>query len=91
MKNHKFDIEDKKETIKKEIKSAFPDAILEKNGKEILVEFEFLSSNYIEHCHPDDKKYLCICWRKDIELKETSIFSLEEYIRNKNKTRKLRL
>jgi hypothetical protein len=68
----------------KEIKSAFPDAVLEKDGEVILAEFEFLSSNYIGHCHPDNKKYLCICWRQDIELKETPIFSLEKYIRNRN-------
>ncbi|MDD5069971.1 MAG: hypothetical protein PHV17_04520 [Candidatus Omnitrophica bacterium] len=68
----------------KRIQAEFPDAILQKNGRDILVEFEFLSSNYKEHCHPDNEKYLCICWRKDLELKKTPVFSLEEYIRNRN-------
>ncbi len=34
------------------IQSDFPDGILKKNGKEILVEFEFLSSNYLQWHDP---------------------------------------
>lgn len=68
------------------IRSDFPDGILEKDGKEILVEFEFLSSNYLQHCHPKKFNGLCICWRKDVELGDIKIFSLEEYIRNKHST-----
>jgi hypothetical protein len=64
------------------VQSDFPDAIIEKNGKEIEVEFEYLSSNYIQHCHPMDFRGTCICWRKDIALDRISILSLEEYIRS---------
>lgn len=65
----------------KSIKSDFPDALLHKDGTDILAEFEFLSSNYIQHCHPMDFNGICICWRKDKELEGISILSLEEYIR----------
>jgi len=67
----------------KEVKSDFPDAILEKDGKDINVEFEFLSSNYLQHCHPLDFDGICICWRKDSDIPHIEILSLEEYIREK--------
>lgn len=66
----------------KEIKASFPDAVLVQSGEEVLAEFEYLSSNYLQHGHPLDKRYLCICWRKDIELENVRILSLEEFIRN---------
>ena len=65
----------------KKICSDFPDAILEKNGKEIYAEFEYLSSNYIQHCHPLNFKGICICWRKDSNIDNIKIISLEEHIR----------
>lgn len=65
------------------IQTDFPDGILEKCGQEILVEFEYLSSNYIQHGHPLDFDGICICWRKDCELTGIDIISLEEYIRKK--------
>jgi len=66
------------------VQSDFPDAIIiDKSNLEIIVEFEYLSSNYKQHCHPIDFNGLVICWRKDMELKNISILSLEEYIRGK--------
>ena len=65
------------------VQSNFPDGILRKNGKEILVEFEFLSSNYLQHCHPLDFDGICICWRKDVDIEGIEILSLEDYIRGK--------
>lgn len=65
----------------KKVNSDFPDAVLENNEKEIYAEFEYLSSNYIQHCHPLDFKGICICWRKDKDIKNIEIISLEEYIR----------
>ncbi|HPX29791.1 MAG TPA: hypothetical protein PKW92_01825 [Smithella sp.] len=65
----------------KEIKAAFPDAVLVQSGKDVLAEFEYLSSNYLQHGHPLDKQYLCICWRRDIDLENVRILSLEEFIR----------
>jgi hypothetical protein len=67
----------------KQIQAAFPDAILVQNGLEVLAEFEYLSSNYLQHGHPLDKEFLCICWRKDMDLENVRILSLEEFIRIK--------
>jgi hypothetical protein len=62
---------------------AFPDAtILDRDGNRIAAEFEYLSSNYLQHGHPLSFDGLCICWRKDIELKGIKILSLEEYVRS---------
>lgn len=65
----------------KSIRSDFPDAVLEKDGSDILVEFEFLSSNYRQHCHPADFDGTVICWRKNDELDGIMIISLEEFLR----------
>ena len=65
------------------VNAAFPDAVLVIDNKERRVEFEYLSSNYIQHAHPILPDILCICWRKDADIKGIEIFSLEEYIRNK--------
>lgn len=66
----------------KRIQSDFPDAILiNERNEEVYVEFEFLSSNYKQHCHPENFNGLCVCWRKDIELGNIQILSLEEYIK----------
>lgn len=67
----------------KMIRSDFPDALLVQDGKDIPTEFEFLSSNYQQHCHPADFNGIVICWRKDIDLDGITIISLEEYLRNK--------
>lgn len=67
----------------KHIRSDFPDALLEQDGVDIPVEFEFLSSNYQQHCHPAEFDGIVICWRKDIDLEGIRIISLEEYVRKK--------
>ena len=69
----------------KKVQVDFPDAIIVENGKEILVEFEFLSSNFIQHGHDPDFDGLCICWRKDVELENIKTISLEEFIRKEKK------
>lgn len=63
------------------IQSDFPDGVIEKDGSQINVEFEFLTSNYIQHGHPLDFNGICICWRKDCDLKNIEILSIEEFIR----------
>ena len=65
----------------KNVRAEFPDAVLIKDGQEIKCEFEYLSSNYIQHGHSQDGSCICICWRKDIEVKGVEVFSLEEYLR----------
>ena len=59
----------------------FPDAIVEFNGINYDVEFEYLSSNFIQHCHPVDFGGLCVCWRKDIEIPKVKTISLETLLR----------
>ena len=66
------------------IRAEFPDAVLVKDGEKINCEFEHLSSNYLQHGHPQDGTCICICWRKDIEIKGVETFSLEEYLRGNN-------
>ncbi len=69
----------------KSIKSSFPDALLEKDGVDIPVEFEFLSSNYQQHGHPPGFSGIVVCWRRDVDLGGIRIISIEEYIREKKK------
>ncbi len=60
----------------------FPDAtLLDVDGNHIQAEFEFISSNYLQHGHPPDFEGLCICWRKDVPLGNIAILSLEEHLR----------
>jgi len=47
----------------------FPDYIMLKKGKEVKVELETLSSNFILHKHDINKVDEVICITKDIELK----------------------
>jgi hypothetical protein len=63
------------------IRAEFPDAILEKDGIAIKAEFEFLSSNYLAHCHEMSPDILCICWRGDCDLSPVKILCLEDFIR----------
>jgi len=62
------------------IQSGFPDATLEKDGVEVRAEFEFLSSNYLSHCHELSPDILCICWRVDCDLSPVKVLCLEEII-----------
>jgi len=66
----------------KKIKSSFPDAILiDSTNKEINAEFEYVSSNYLQHSHPLDFDGVVVCWRKDVDLGSIKIISLEEYLK----------
>lgn len=63
------------------IRAEFPDAILEKDGTEVRAEFEFLSSNYVAHCHEMSPDILCICWRVDCDLSPVKVLCLEDVVR----------
>lgn len=54
--------------IVKENKRSFPDFILMKKGKEIRVEIETLSSNFIRHNHNPVEVDMVICLLNDMEL-----------------------
>lgn len=64
------------------VRSDFPDAEVEKDGKLVLVEFEYLSSNYIHHGHDLQADCVCICWRKDRDIDPIPVIALEDVIRD---------
>ena len=47
------------------IGSAFPDAVLRKNGEEWRVEFEYRASNFLDHKHDHRECDMVICWEND--------------------------
>lgn len=54
--------------IIKDNKGRFPDYIMIEDGKEVRVELEIKSSNFILHNHPIDKLDKVICIEKNTEL-----------------------
>jgi len=58
--------------VRKDI-GIFPDFIMIKNGKEIKVELETLSSNFILHGHDINGVDEVVCIRKDIPLNVSTI------------------
>lgn len=49
------------------IQSAFPDAVVFKDGIDYRVEFELKSSHFLQHGHDPRKCDLIICWEDDDE------------------------
>lgn len=48
------------------IQTAYPDAVLrDKSGREWLTEFEFSSSNFLDHKHDHRGCDLIVCWKHD--------------------------
>ncbi len=43
----------------------FPDALIEKDGKQYKVEFEYLASNFLLHQHDPMECDLVVCWTND--------------------------
>lgn len=68
------------------------------NGQDVTVEFEYLSSNFISHKHPqqmdDSRKYVVICWeddcglitklRNDFEKDLYDLIEIRKYVNIKN-------
>ncbi len=54
-----------------------PDFIMMKDGKEIKVEIEYLSSDFIKHRHKISEADVVICCKKDVELEGIEVISLE--------------
>ncbi|QDT35738.1 homing endonuclease associated repeat-containing protein [Stratiformator vulcanicus] len=63
------------------VRADFPDAELERNGEIILAEFEYESSNYIQHGHDLDADCICICWRNNRDLQSIPVVALEDVLR----------
>ena len=74
------------------IGSAFPDGLLQRNGEQVVVKFEYLSSNYLRHCHPTSDEFTCICWRADCDISPVKLICLEdEVVRRRKANQKLHL
>lgn len=63
-----------------EIGTRCPDAILEKDGRRIRVEFEFHAMNFKRHRHNPEDVDLVICWDDDYEKCPVPVLSMEQYI-----------
>lgn len=61
------------------IGTACPDAIVEKDGKLIRLEFEFKSSNFRVHKHDPSKVDLIVCWEDDWVKSPLPVLSLSHY------------
>ena len=64
----------------KEIGTRCPDAILEKDGKPVRVEFEFRSKSFLAHKHNPDDVDLVICWEDNWASCPVPVLSLETYV-----------
>lgn len=61
----------------------FPDLTIRKGTELIPAEVEYQSSTYLDHGHPINEKYMCICWRKDKDVPGLrEILSLETFLRS---------
>ena len=64
----------------KEIGTHCPDAILEKDGTLIRVEFEFRSKAFHAHKHNPDDVDLIICWEDNWPNAPLPVLALEKYV-----------
>ncbi len=65
----------------------FPDLTIRKGTELIPAEVEYQSSTYLDHGHPINERYMCICWRKDKDVPGLrEILSLEAFVRSLPKT-----
>ena len=62
------------------IGAAFPDALIERDNQQMKIEFEYLSSNYLRHCHDRSEEITCICWRNDCDIAPVKVISLEDEV-----------
>ena len=63
------------------IDPTYPDCTAIKNGKEVKIEFEYLSSRFLAHHtsyhNPEECDYV-VCWKDDIDLKKPKTIALSE-------------
>lgn len=48
-----------------EIGASYPDALIERNGVQWRVEFEYVSSNFVAHKHDPRRCDMIVCWKND--------------------------
>jgi hypothetical protein len=59
-----------------EFRGSYPDCILVVDGRELRVEFELYSSNFVEHGHDPQKCDLVVCWKQDRSLGAVKVLEL---------------
>lgn len=64
----------------KELGTRCPDAILQKAGQSIRVEFEYVARNFEKHKHNPSDVDLIICWEDDWPECALPVLSLQNYI-----------
>lgn len=64
----------------KRIGNHCPDAVLEKDGHEVRVEFEYRSSNFQAHRHDPKLVDLIVCWQDDWAIPTVPVLSLQMYL-----------
>jgi hypothetical protein len=65
-----------------EFPGTYPDCTLLVDGRELRVEFELYSSNFVEHDHDPEKCDLVVCWKQDRSLGTLKILELYKVVRN---------
>ena len=64
----------------KELGTRCPDAILQKAGQSIRVEFEYVAKNFEKHKHNPDDVDLIICWEDNWAECPLPVLALQNYI-----------
>jgi hypothetical protein len=64
-----------------DIGTTFPDCIAKqiKDRKEVRIEFEYHSSDFVGHKHPTDGCDIIVCWEDDIKLAKPKVVALKEF------------
>lgn len=66
--------------IFKRIQAGCPDAIMEKDGSEVRIEFEFNALNFKKHGHDQAKVDMIVCWNDDWPGSPIPVLSLQMYL-----------
>lgn len=62
------------------VRGSFPDCIAkDANNKEVKIEFELYSSNFILHGHSANKCDYIICWQNDAKINKPKVIELHKY------------
>lgn len=62
----------------KHLQAEFPDAIISKNGQQLVAEFEHKSRNFLVHKHPTVGCDLIICWHNNWPESPLPVWALDE-------------
>ena len=64
-----------------DIGTSFPDCIAKQidDGKDVRIEFEYRSSDFVKHKHPPDGCDIIVCWEDDVKFAEPKVIALQEF------------